>query len=552
MANLTIGKKLFSAFGIMITITLLMGLVSIRNGARLGESIGSLGHHYIKALHLVGEIDATTTDLVSTARGILLRGYLKDPDRVRVLKSHYDEQVALLKRDTSELIASTKYVEVRTIAEEQILDKLDPLAQSASSMTDAVLRGDLSTANAINNEKIVPLGTALHASGVELADFEVKTAAAYAEDAAGMVEPARDLNLLLLALSLVSGATAIYIVRGVTAAMRESIAELRDGADQVANAASQVSSSSQSLAQGASQQAASLEETSASSEEINSMARKNTDNSRSTAELLAHSQTKVALANRHLAEMVVSMNEITESSGKISKIIKVIDEIAFQTHILALNAAVEAARAGEAGMGFAVVADEVRSLAQRSAQAAKDTAALIEDSIAKSGEGKIKVDQVAATINAVTEDTARVKVMVDEVSLGSDEQSRGIDQIGRAIAQMEQVTQTTAASAEQCAASAQELNAQSESLKDTVARLYSMVDNGNAIENGFSSRIARAERAPLRSPMLARPLAGKQPAHLPATSSQFKTHVPPPLLRGAKRSHAAAEEFPLEESFQSF
>ena len=552
MANLTIGKKLYAAFGAMLLITLLMGFTSIRNGTRLGESVDTLGHHYIDALHLAGEIDATTTQLVSTARGILLRGHLKDPERVRVLKAFYDGQAALLKHDANELITGTKSPEVREMAQEQVLEKIDPLAQAASNLYDAIMRGDLAAADAINNDKIVPLGTAMNQAGSHLEELEVKSARAYAEDAVAMVGPARSLNLVLLAFSIAAAAAAVYVVRGVTAAMRESIAELRDGADQVANAASQVSSSSQSLAQGASEQAASLEETSASSEEINSMARKNTDNSRSTAELLSHSQTKVALANRHLAEMVVSMNEITESSGKISKIIKVIDEIAFQTNILALNAAVEAARAGEAGMGFAVVADEVRSLAQRSAQAAKDTATLIEDSIAKSGEGKVKVDQVAATINAVTEDTARVKVMVDEVSLGSEEQSRGIDQIGRAIAQMEQVTQTTAATAEQCAASAQELNAQSESLKDTVARLYSMVDNSNSVKNLFSTHAVRTEKKLLRSPVLVRSSTNKQSAYLPASSSQFKTPVPAAPLRGAKRNHAATEEFPLEESFQSF
>jgi methyl-accepting chemotaxis protein/methyl-accepting chemotaxis protein-1 (serine sensor receptor) len=310
-----------------------------------------------------------------------------------------------------------------------------------------------------------------------------------------------------------------------------------------------VPSSSQSLAQGASEQAASLEETSASSEEINSMARKNTDNSRSTAELLARSQEKVDHANRYLEDMVVSMDQITQSSGKISKIIKVIDEIAFQTNILALNAAVEAARAGEAGMGFAVVADEVRSLAQRSAQAAKDTAALIEDSITRSNEGKGKVDQVAVAIRAVTEDSAKVKIMVDEVKLGSEEQSRGIEQIGKAINQMEQLTQTNAASAEESAAAAEELSAQSVALKDVIRRLQEMV-GGSSFHSSDSSF-----RSITRPSSLAGSSRSLVPASFAATSSSASSRSyasKRPVSHTPKQASREAESFPLEESFTSF
>ena len=205
------------------------------------------------------------------------------------------------------------------------------------------------------------------------------------------------------------------------------------------------------------------------------MARKNSENSRTAADLMTQSQQKFVQTNHSLDQSVVAMGEINTQSDKIAKIIKVIDEIAFQTNILALNAAVEAARAGEAGMGFGVVADEVRNLAQRCAQAAKDTAALIEESIAKSDDGKLKVDQVAAAIRAINEDTARVKTLVDEVNMGSQEQAKGIEQIGQAITQMERVTQTSAANAQETAAAAEELSAQSETLKEVVERLAAMV-----------------------------------------------------------------------------
>ena len=178
--------------------------------------------------------------------------------------------------------------------------------------------------------------------------------------------------------------------------------------------------------------------------------------------------------------MVTSMEEIGASSDKISKIIKVIDEIAFQTNILALNAAVEAARAGEAGMGFAVVADEVRSLAQRSAQAAKDTASLIEDSILKSGEGSRKLGQVAGSIQAITDGAGKVKTLVDEVEASSKEQAQGIEQISKAIAQMDTVTQRTAANAEESASASEELNAQSQALMAVVDQLQTLVGAGSA------------------------------------------------------------------------
>jgi methyl-accepting chemotaxis protein/methyl-accepting chemotaxis protein-1 (serine sensor receptor) len=228
----------------------------------------------------------------------------------------------------------------------------------------------------------------------------------------------------------------------------------------VASAATQISSSSQSLAQGSSEQAASIEETFASSEEINSMARRNNENSRAASDLVSGSQLKSVQTNQSLGQMVVAMGEIKTQSGKISKIIKVLDEIAFQTNILALNAAVEAARAGVAGMGFAVVADEVRNLVQRCAQAARDTSGLIEESIAKSNDGEIKVDQVAVAIRAITAESASLKALVEQVSQGRQEQSRGIEQVAKAITQMELVTQQTAANAEESAAAAEELNAQ--------------------------------------------------------------------------------------------
>lgn len=289
--------------------------------------------------------------------------------------------------------------------------------------------------------------------------------------------------LFLLAASFAIG-SVLLLDKQVSKPLRELVDRLSDGALSIAGSATQVSSSSQSVSADSSHQAASLEETSAASEEIKAMAQSNAENCRLAADLMSMSQDKFVHTNASLSQLVMAMEEINTSSGKISRIIKVIDEIAFQTNILALNAAVEAARAGEAGNGFAVVADEVRTLAQRSAQAAKDTADLIEESISKSKSGKAKVNEVTSAIQEVTEESSKAKVFVDQINVGSNEQSHGISSIAKAISQMEQLTQTSAASAQSSATAAGELTQQSESLEDIVRILSSVVNGGDAQTSG--------------------------------------------------------------------
>jgi methyl-accepting chemotaxis protein len=279
-----------------------------------------------------------------------------------------------------------------------------------------------------------------------------------------------------IAAMILGGAVAYFTARSIARPIHNVIELMNSHSEQTASAASEVAEASNSLASGASEQASALEETSASMEEVASMAKQNEEGSRQANELARQARSAAETGSKDMVQMSEAMTGIKTSSDDIRKIMKTIDEIAFQTNILALNAAVEAARAGEAGAGFAVVADEVRNLAQRSAKASKETAVMIEEAINKTEHGVAINAKVGEALNEIVDKIRKVDELASQAAQASGEQSHGISQVNTAIASMDKVTQSNAASAEECASASEELSAQAENMKEAVADLIAISD----------------------------------------------------------------------------
>jgi methyl-accepting chemotaxis protein len=287
------------------------------------------------------------------------------------------------------------------------------------------------------------------------------------------------------------------VVRGALqkscADLNKLMAQIHVAVDQMNTGASQVADTSQSLSQGATEQAASLQEISSSLHQLGQQTTTNAANANQADQLSNISKAQAGKGNRQMQQMVEAMAEINDSGNNISRIIKVIDEIAFQTNLLALNAAVEAARAGRHGKGFAVVAEEVRNLAARSAQAAKETASLIEGSTEKTKIGSDISSQTAEALNEIVASVNQVSGLVVEIAVSSNEQAQGISQINLGVGQIDQVAQLTTANAEELAASAEELSSQSSELRGLLSsfRLKDKYKGSGSISGKNEYRQAR-------------------------------------------------------------
>jgi methyl-accepting chemotaxis protein/methyl-accepting chemotaxis protein-1 (serine sensor receptor) len=474
--KLTVGQSIIGCFAVILALSLIASYSAVSTVRAVQEVADQSLTRSARALDIVGALNTSLANVRFCQRGVILYSIAKDDSEAETQRKKLGQEIASVRTAMAQLrplLDSAKKLEA--------LGGFEQAFGSYQDLAGEIVRdarsGHSDEAMAILKIKSRPFGAAMEKAAADMANGErewMRSAATVVQSTCNHGNWIQFGSMLAL---VGCGVGVLLMIRTIIRTLRQAASEMSSVAEQVRSAAAQVSAGSQSLAQGASQQAASLEETSASSQEISTITQKNADTTQSATQLASQVGQQMGHARESLALMVSSMQQIGDSSTKISKIIRVIDDIAFQTNILALNAAVEAARAGEAGAGFAVVADEVRNLAQRCADAARQTTALIEESVVSSGEGRQNVDHVSSGVESLAAGVATMKTLVEDVNAGCQQQTQGVAHITRAMGEMNTVMQAVAANAEQSAAASQEMSSQAEVMARVSRDLRQMVDS---------------------------------------------------------------------------
>ncbi|NLK61968.1 MAG: methyl-accepting chemotaxis protein, partial [Fusobacteria bacterium] len=402
---------------------------------------------------------------------------IKDINETRVIvaKINTAAWTSQLRRDPNILAKATPLLD--SILPPLQLARSESGIKSNQDNLDNMIKSAINYRNAANelvenwidlldiNKKRNSLGNEVRTIVNQLGDQGINNTKNLTQHTKNLLDLLNKVIVISVIISILIGIIAAYIIiKSITRPIDKIVRELSESAGQVSAASMQLSDASHELAESSTEQAASIEETASTLSESSSMVQQNTENTKQTSILVQETKYAAETGNNEMSNMMVAMEGIKKSSDEIGKIIKVIDDIAFQTNILALNAAVEAARAGDAGMGFAVVAEEVRNLAQRSAQASSDTATMIAENINISEKGVILAEKVAEALKVINTKADKVDDIMQEVLAASIEQTQGISQINRAISQMEQVTHNIASTAEESSSASSELNAQAENM----------------------------------------------------------------------------------------
>jgi methyl-accepting chemotaxis protein len=490
--NTKLSTRLAMGFSIILVLLAIIVGVVIVSLTGIQTSMYDIVDVNVYELNLYEDMTKCVYEIIGDMKEMVM---IDNPAKVEEINKEITDLRAAYDAKSKEIekIASS---EAGAAQQEKIKEELSKARPLNNKVIELIKANNREEAAKVYENEADPVDDAWLAAMKEAIDMQNESNTKEAANATAENQRTILIVIILGSVTIIAGIViAVFITRSITKPVKNIVIDLTEGAQQVAAASGQLSATSQQLAEGNSEQASSIEETSSTLEESASMVSQNSENTRQAAILAAQTKASSDKGNNDMHDMMNSMNEIKKSSDQIAKIIKVIDDIAFQTNMLALNAAVEAARAGDAGMGFAVVAEEVRNLAQRSAQAAKDTAAIIESNITLSENGVSVAKKVGESLAEITVQAKKVNELMDEIAAASQEQSQGISQINKAISQMEAVTQQNAANAEESASASEELNAQAGNLREIVQQLVILVD-GKAAETYTHASVNNSKPSP--------------------------------------------------------